>query len=61
MEKKKMLTQIWGLDLAEVGEASEANALQQTHLETFLIPANSFDFPGSENWSHFRRREVALW
>lgn len=60
-EKKKRLTQIWGLDLAEVGEASEASALQQTHLETFLIPSNTFDFPGSEDWSYFRRREVALW
>lgn len=61
MEKEKKLTQTWGLDRAGVGEASEASTLEQPHLKTFLIPAKTFDFLGSEDWSHFRRREAALW
>lgn len=57
MEKKKKLAQTSVLNLAGVGEASRAKALEQPQLKTVLIPANTLDFPVSVDW----RREVALW
>lgn len=50
-KEKRKLAETSVLELPGAGEASRATPLQQPRLKAIFIPANTLDFPVSEDWS----------